>query len=335
MPKITMCGVEMERLRYVGGRIVQALPTVIFIACLNFLLLHLTPGDVVSVLAGESGGATPEYLAELRSRFGLDRPLYIQLFLYIKNLFALDLGYSFRHAMPVFELIMQRMVPTLLLMLTTLAVSIGFGVMLGLIAAVKRGTWLDNIISLCALISYATPLFWIGLMLILVFSLKLGWFPTSGMEQVAAFHEGWNRVWDIARHLVLPTVTLSMFYLAVYVRLMRSALLEQTTLDYVTTARAKGLDENAIVLRHMLRNAALPVVTMAGVQVGGLLGGSVVVEAVFAWPGLGSLALASLLSRDYNLLLGIFFVSACLVIAVNILIDLVYTMLDPRIDFAK
>jgi peptide/nickel transport system permease protein len=167
-------------------------------------------------------------------------------------------------------------------------------------------------------------------MLILVFSIKLDWFPTTGMEDVVAFNEGWARVVDIAHHLVLPTITLSLFYMALYTRLMRAAMLDQRGMDYVITARAKGLNERQITRRHVLRNAVLPVVTMAGVQVGSLLGGSVVVESVFA-SGLGSLAFQSLFARDFNLLLGIFFLSACLVVVVNLVVDLVYTALDPRI----
>jgi len=216
-------------------------------------------------------------------------------------------------------------------MVTTLVASVVTGIGLGLLAAARAGSWRDTLISILALVSYATPLFWVGLMLIVVFSLRLDWLPTSGMETVAAFYTGWARVVDIARHLVLPAITLSLFYMALYVRLMRAAMLEQADMDYVTTARAKGLSEGRITLSHVLRNAVLPVVTMAGVQVGSLLGGSIVVESVFAWPGLGLLAYQSLFARDFNLLLGIFFLSACLVVAINLVVDLVYTLLDPRI----
>ena len=184
---------------------------------------------------------------------------------------------------------------------------------------------------MAAIIAYAMPLFWIGLMLILLFAIKLDWLPTSGMEDAAAFYEGWERVVDIARHLILPAITLSLFYMALYARLMRATMLEQRGLDYVTTARAKGLTERQITVRHMVRNALMPVVTVAGVQVGGLLGGSVVVESVFAWPGLGQLAFQSLFARDLNLLLGIFFISSCLVVVVNIVVDVIYVLLDPRI----
>ena len=317
---------------YVIRRLLQAVPVVFAILLLNFLLLHLAPGDAAQVLAGEAGSATPEYMAQLRQRFGLDRPLAVQLLLYLKQMLVLDLGFSFRHSLPVLDLILARLGPTLLLMLTTLVFSVGVGVGLGLLAASRAGRWQDTLISVLALVSYATPLFWVGLMLIVIFSVKLGWLPTSGMETVGAFYEGGARVLDIGRHLILPALSLSLFYLALYVRLMRAAVLEQAGMDYVTTARAKGLNELRITLTHVLRNAVLPVVTVAGVQVGGLLGGSVVVESVFAWPGLGLLAFQSLFARDFNLLLGIFFLSACMVVALNLAVDVVHTLLDPRIQ---
>ena len=318
-------------LRYVVRRLLQAIPVVLGVVVLNFLLLQLAPGDAATVLAGEAGGAPLEYIQQLRVRFGLDQPVPVQLALYVKNILVLDLGYSFRNQSPVLPLILARLWPTLLLMGTTLLLSVAVGVLLGLLASVWVRTWRDNVISVFAIVAYAMPLFWIGLMLILVFSIKLGWLPTSGMEDAAAFYEGWERVVDIARHLVLPAVTLSLFYMALYARLMRATMLEQRGLDYVTTARAKGLTERQITVRHIVRNALLPVVTVAGVQVGGLLGGSVVVESVFAWPGLGQLAFQSLFARDLNLLLGVFFISSCLVVVVNIIVDIVYLLLDPRI----
>jgi peptide/nickel transport system permease protein len=319
-------------LRYFVRRVAVALPTILTIVVLNFALLHLAPGDAADVLAGEAGSATPEYMAQLRQKFGLDQPLHTQLAVYLGRVVTLDLGYSFRHSMTVAELIGSRLGPTLLLMLTVFALSVGIGVLLGAIAARNLNRWRDNLISTLAVLAYATPVFWAGLMLIVVFSIKLGWFPTSGMEAVAAFHEGFARVRDIAWHLVLPAVTLTLFYLALYTRLMRASVLDQYAMDYVTTARAKGLTERQIARRHVLRNAALPVVTMAGVQIGALLGGSVVVETVFGWPGLGLLAYESLFARDINLLLGIFFVSAVLVVVVNLAVDVIYSLLDPRIE---
>ena len=319
-------------LRYVVRRLALAIPTILTIVVLNFGLVHLAPGDAADVLAGEAGSATPEYMAQLRQTFGLDQPLYVQLAVYLERVLTLDLGYSFRHGMSVSDLISTRLGPTLLLMLTVLVMSVGLGVVLGVIAARNLNRWRDNVISVLAVLAYATPVFWAGLMLIVVFSVKLGWFPVSGMEEVAAFKEGWPRAFDILRHLVLPAVTLTLFYLALYTRLMRASVLDQYAMDYVVTARAKGLTERQIAWRHVLRNAMLPVLTMAGVQIGALLGGAVVVETVFAWPGLGFLAYESLFARDINLLLGIFFISGCLVVAVNLSVDLMYSWLDPRIE---
>ena len=319
-------------LRYVSRRLLQGIPIILAIVVLNFFLLNLAEGDAVDVLAGEAGSATPEYMEQLRAKFGLDKPLPVQLLVYLKNVVTLDLGYSFRHDMPVSKLIVDRFWPTLLLMVSTIILAVGFGILLGLLAAVSLNTWKDAVITVFALITYATPLFWVGLMMIVVFSLNFGWFPTSGMENIAAFHEGFDRVRDIAHHLVLPTITLSLFYLALYTRMMRASMLEQYGLDYVVTARAKGLTERRITFVHVLRNALLPVVTMAGVQVGALIGGSVIVESVFAWPGLGMLAFESLFARDLNLLLGIFLLSSALVVAVNLIVDVIYSFLDPRIE---
>jgi peptide/nickel transport system permease protein len=271
-------------------------------------------------------------MEKMRAKFGLDQPLPVQLAVYLKNVVQLDLGYSFRHEMPVHELIFDRFWATLLLMTSTIILAVGFGILLGLFAAVNLNTWKDALISVFALITYATPLFWVGLMMIIVFSIKNDWFPTSGMENSAAFYEGFDRVKDIAHHLVLPTITLSLFYLALYTRMMRASMLEQYGQDYVVTARAKGLSERRITFVHVLRNALLPVVTMAGVQVGALIGGSVIVESVFAWPGLGMLAFESLFARDLNLLLGIFLLSSVLVVAVNLVVDVIYCFLDPRIE---
>ena len=322
----------MPSLAYALRRLAQAVPTVLAIVVLNFLLLQLAPGDAADVLAGEAGSATPEYMAQLRKAFGLDQPLWLQLVLYVKQAASFDLGFSFRHGMPVSALILSRLGPTLLLMGTVLALSVLAGILLGSFAARHLNRWQDNLVSSLTVLAYATPVFWAGLMLIVVFSIHLGWFPTSGMQKVAAFYEGFDKVKDVAHHLVLPAVTLTLFYLALYTRLMRASVLEQVSMDYVVTARAKGLTERQVVRRHVLRNAMLPVVTMAGVQVGAIFGGAVVVETVFAWPGLGLLAYESLFARDLNLLLGIFFVSTCLVVIVNLLVDLAYAMLDPRIE---
>lgn len=315
----------------VGRRLLRAAQTLAGVLLLNFLLVHLAPGDPASVLAGESGGASPEYVQSLRAKYGLDQPMLVQLGAYARNVVSLDLGFSPRNNAKVTDLIRDRLGPTLLLMVTALALSICIGVALGVVSAVRLNSAWDRLISVTSVLAYATPLFWIGLMLILVFSVWLDWFPSAGMEDVTAFNEGWTRVADIAHHLVLPSITLALFYTAVYSRLTRATMLDQVRQDYVTTARAKGMDERRVTWRHIFPNAVLPVITMAGVQTGALLGGSVVVETVFAWPGLGTLAYQALFARDLNLLLGIFLLSAVLAVVVNIVVDVVYQWVDPRI----
>ena len=322
----------MRLARFLGYRLLLAIPVVLGIVVLNFFLIHLAPGDAASVLAGESGAASPEYMEQLRHKFGLDRPLATQFGVYLLNMLHLALGYSFRNDSPVGSLIVDRLWPTGLLMLTAFAAALLIGTLLGLVAATGRNSWRDAVISLVSLVAYATPGFWLGLMMIVVFAIRLGWLPTSGYDTVGADNEGWDEVWDVGRHLVMPAVALALFYLAVYARVMRASVLEQIGMDYVTTARAKGQTEARVMVGHVLRNALLPVVTMAGVQAGNLIGGSIVVETVFGWPGVGTLAFNALQSRDLNLLLGIFFVSACLVVVINLAVDLVYVCLDPRME---
>ena len=317
---------------FVLRRLLQAVPIVLGIAVFNFLLLHLAPGDAADVLAGEAGGASPEYLARLKADFGLDQPLHVQLLRYLANVATLDLGHSFRHNMPVTALILSRLPATLLLMVAAVGLAFSAGVGLGVTAARHVRRPLDGIISVAALLAYATPIFWIGLMMILLFSVHLGWLPSGGMQTVGAGLTGWAAVTDVASHLVLPTITLALFYMALYTRLMRASMLEVYGQDFVTTARAKGLDERRVAYRHVFRNALLPMVTMLGLQVGALLGGSVLVETVFGWPGLGRLAFEAVFQRDHNLLLGILLLSSLVVVLVNVVVDLAYARLDPRIE---
>ena len=318
----------------VARRLLKALPLLLAVAVFNFILLKLAPGDAADVLAGESGSSTPEYIAELRARFGLDRPVYEQLGSYLWKVAQLDLGYSFRHNQSVLMLILGRLPATLLLMASGLVVAVTLGAWLGVMASRKVNSLRDNLISLFAMLAFATPVFWMGLMMIVLFSVHLGWLPSSGMESIAAGHQGLTRMLDIARHMVMPVATLSLFYVALYTRIMRASMLEVFNQDYVTTARAKGLSEGRITYRHVLRNALLPVVTLVGVQIGGMLGGSVLVETVFSWPGLGRLAFEAVFQRDINLLLGILLLCSVVVIVANIVVDLAYTWLDPRIRSA-
>lgn len=316
-------------------RLLQPLGLVTAMAVVNFFLLRLAPGDAAQVLAGEAGAATPEYMAALRAQFGLDQPLWVQLGKYLWHLAQLDLGYSFRQGMPVLDLIVQRLPATLLLMGASIAFAIVVGAALGGLAAMRAGRLLDSLISVAALLCFATPLFWIGLMLVLVFSVWLDWLPVGGMFTVESGLTGWAYALDVARHLVLPALTLGLFYMAVYVRLMRASMIEVRRQDFVRTAVAKGAPKYRVLTRHVLRNALLPLVTMVGVQASSVIGGAVVVETVFSWPGLGRTAFDALYQRDYNLLLGILLCSSVVVILANGMVDLIYARIDPRIRLPR
>jgi len=319
-------------LHYIGRRLLQLIPIVLLIVLVTYILLRLAPGDMADVMAGESGSATPEYMAQLRSQFSLDLPASTVFLNYLRNLLHLDLGFSFRNGMPVADLIADRVGPTLVLMLSSITIAAVGGITLGVLSARYRGSWLDEAISAFSTIGFATPVFWAGLLLIVVFSVNLRWLPSAGMSSIggppATSLEG---LLERLRHLVLPASTLAFFYLSIYVRITRSAMLEVYGLDFVRTARAKGLSELRISLRHVLRNALLPVVTLTGLQLASLLGGSIVIETIFSWPGLGRLAFDAVFQRDINLLLGVFLFSSLLVVLMNLLVDILYAFLDPRI----
>lgn len=312
-------------------RLLQVVPVLLGIAMLNFLILQLAPGNVVDVLAGEAGAATPETMAELRRSFGLDQPLWLQFLRYLGQLLSFDLGHSYRLNLSVRALILGRLPPTLLLMLSALLLAVLLGSLAGILSARRPGGWLDTLLSGATLLSYALPTFWLGLMAIVLFSGRLGWLPSGGLLTIGAGYTGLALLGDVLAHLLLPAVTLSTFYLAVYARLVRSAMLELQGADFIRTARAKGVGPWRITLRHAFRNALLPMVTMAGYQAASLLSGAVLVETVFSWPGLGRLAYEAVRTRDLNLLLGILFFSSVLVVLVNLGIDALYRLVDPRV----
>lgn len=321
----------MTILRLILGRLFKAAVTLLAIVVLNFALIHAAPGDPASVMVGETGSADQQFIDQLRSRFGLDQPFHVQLWTYVRNVVQLDLGYSFRQGAPVLDLIMARLPATLILTLTAFVISLVLGVAMGVAAAARVGKPADSLITAFALLFYATPLYWAALMAVLVFSVWLGWLPGFGYESVGSGYTGLRRALDIARHLVLPALTLGLFFMAVYLRMTRASMLEVSQMDFVKTARAKGLPDPLIRRRHILRNALLPVVTLAGLQAGQLIGGAVLTETVFAWPGIGRLMFESLAARDYNTILGVFLVSAAMVILFNVLTDIVYRLIDPRI----
>lgn len=322
--------------RYLLKRLLQVIPTALVIVLVSFVLMKSAPGDMVDVIAGESGGATAEYMQEMRELYGLDIPMHQQFLSFLTNILRLDLGYSFRDNMPVSELIWNALPATLLLSLTAILFAVALGVALGAVAAKFRGSPLDTGITIFSSIGFATPLFWVGLMLIVLFGVKLRWFPVAGLTTIGLDHaSAWEYAKDVAWHLVLPALSLGCFYLALYVRLTRSAMLEIFELDFVRTARAKGIPEWRVVVRHVLRNALLPIATVTGLQLGGLFSGTVVIETVFGWPGIGRTAYDAVAARDLNLFLAIFLCSSFLVVIMNLAIDLLYAVLDPRIEVTR
>ncbi|MFC7551264.1 ABC transporter permease [Pseudoroseomonas wenyumeiae] len=312
-------------------RLAASLPTLLLILVGLFLLLQLAPGDTVDALMAQMGGGDPAMMEQLRSFYGLDAPVLVQLTRYLLRLVQLDLGFSAIYGKPVSDVILERLPVTLLLMGTSLSFAFAAGMALGVVAARRANQWPDALISTLGLIFYATPSFWFGMMGVVVFAIKLSWLPSGGFEEIGSGNTGLARVLDIAWHLVLPVTTLALIFLATYLRIMRASMLEVLSLDFVRTARAKGLSQTGVLMRHVLRNALLPGLTLIGLQAGTMLGGSVVVESVFNLPGLGRLAYESVVQRDLNTLLGIVFVSALLVIFVNFVVDLLYAKLDPRI----
>ncbi|MEH2512722.1 peptide/nickel transport system permease protein [Nitrobacteraceae bacterium AZCC 1564] len=322
-------------LSFIAQRIVKGVIVLLAIVVLNFFLIRLAPGDPAVVMAGEAGASDQVFVAQLREKFGLDKPLPEQLYRYVKGIVTFDLGFSFRQQMPVSQLILERLPATLLLTLTAFAISLIFGILFGMLAARFAGTWADTAITVLALIFYATPLFWIALIAILVFSVWMDWLPSFGYETVGANYTGFAHVLDVGAHLIMPAMTIGFFFMATYTRMTRASMLEVKRLDFVKTARAKGVSDAVIQRRHILRNALLPVVTLAGLHSGTLIGGAVLTETVFAWPGIGRLMYDALIQRDYNLLLGVFVVCSAMVLIFNLITDLVYRAVDPRINYTS
>lgn len=317
---------------YLVRRLAQVPPAVVGILAIVFLLVQLAPGDPILALAGETGDAA--YFAEMRTKFGLDRPLAEQFASFVINLTRLDVGISYLHGRPAMDVILERVPATLLLTGSALALSSVVGVLLGVLAArfVDRG--IDLGIRLLTLALHATPAFWLAQLLVLVLGLALGLLPVSGMTSARAPAGGFEGVLDVLRHLVLPVAVLASMEVAVVARLTRTALLDELGRDYVRTARAKGRSETGALTRHALRLALLPVVAVLGGRVGQLLAGSVVVEAVFGWPGVGRLLLTSVQARDLPIVLGVLLLIAAGVVLANLVTDLVHARLDPRIRLA-
>lgn len=319
---------------YALRRLIQAVPVIVLIMIGTFLLLKMAPGDTVDALVGDMGGADAAFIERLRAEYGLDQPVWVQLWRYMVKLATFDFGWSFVYEQPVSVILLDRLGTTLLLMATSLSLAFTIGIALGAIAARRVNSITDNLISTLGLVFYATPSFFLSLMMMLLFSVKLGWLPVGGIKTIAGFYTGWDHVLDVARHLVMPTAALSLIYLSFYLRLMRASVIEVADLDYVRTARAKGAGEGRLMIHHIMRNALLPVITLLGLQFSTVLGGSVVVETIFTLPGLGQLAYQSVVQRDMNTLMGIIFLCSIIVVVVNFVTDLLYARLDSRIELA-
>lgn len=316
-------------------RLLQLVGVVLATAVLNFALLKALPGDLVDVIASESGSVTAEYVAELRQAYGLDRGTGEQLMAYLGRIARGDLGFSFRFNEPVLGLVLDRLGPTLALVGAALALSVVVGLLVGVAAARRPHGLVDTVLSALATLGYSAPMFWTALMLIVLFGVQLQWLPIGGLRNIEAGHQG-LRLWaDYLHHLVLPVLTLAIYYVAVYVRLARASMVETLAEDYIRTARAKGAREGRVLFVHALRNAVLPVLTMLGLQSSALLGGSIVVETVFAWPGLGQLSFEAIKSRDIPVLLAVLLFSGVLVVLGNGVVDLLQARLDPRLRAAS
>lgn len=319
--------------RYILRRVLQMIPTIGAIILLNFLLIRLAPGDPARVMAGEM--ATPENVEAIREAFGLDKSTGEQLIIYVQKLFQGDLGFSYNYLSPVSELIMERLPQTLLLMFSANILSIILGTLIGAFSAGRFPSKTDSTIWITSLIFYSMPIFWFGLLLVLVFSRNLGWFPSGGMSDIIAKHTGFRYFTDVLWHATLPIITLTAYNLPIFVRITRASVIETMGEDYVKTARAFGLSENRVFFRHALRNALLPTVTMAGLTLGFVLTGAVLTETVFSWPGIGLLLWQAIGNRDYPTLMGIFLFASATVVVASFLTDMAYAYLDPRVKFTN
>jgi peptide/nickel transport system permease protein len=325
----------MEEVIAIVRRIANALILLSAVIILNFLLLRLAPGDVAQVIAGEMGGVTEEILADIRAQYGLDKSIIEQLFIFLQRFAVLDFGQSYFYNQPVIDLILARVPATLLLVLSSLVASVVVGTIIGIISARRPNSPLSHLVTLISVGGYSMPVFWMGMMLLILFASTFPIFPTAGMYDVAKEVGTIGFIADVVHHLVLPAFTLAFIYLGQYSRLARGSMLEILDADYIRTARAKGLKENVVIYKHGLRNAVLPVVTMAGLQFSQLFAGAILVETVFNWPGLGRLAFEAILNRDYPTVLGLLFFSSLIVVLANLVTDFCYRLIDPRITLGE
>lgn len=317
-------------LRYLGRRIAGTLVLLVAVVSFTFVLVSLAPGDTADVLAGDS----PEQRTLVREQLGLDRPLPHQIGAYLRQVLGGDLGFSVVQGRPVLDVILDRFPATLLLAGVALTIATVGGVLLGVVAAARRGHW-DAAISVGSLLAYSIPVFWLGQLAIALLAVRLKWLPAGDMTTADQPHTGVGLVLDVVRHLLLPAATLSLLLMGLVVRTTRAAMIDVLGEEYVTAARGRGLREDAVLVRHALRNALRPIITVVTTELGLVLAVSVLVETVFAWPGLGRLLLDSVLSRDTPMLVGLLIFSSLLVVGANLLADLLYMRVDPRVSYRR
>ena len=321
----------MQLLGYIVRRLFYGALLMLAVIVLNFLLIRLAPGDPAVVIAGEMGGATEEILNSMRAEYGLDQPLFTQLAIYLGQIAHGNLGESYYWNRPVTYLIGLKIWQTILLVIAAQVIAIFLGTVMGVLAARKPQGVVSGVVAVVSTVGYALPVFWTGLMLIILFASMIPVFPIEGMYS-ARFEGGWFAyMLDVLHHLVLPATTLAIIFLAFYARLARASMIDVLGADFVRTARAKGVPEMRVVFKHALRNAVLPIITVAGLQFGNLISGALLVETVFNWPGMGTLAFESILRRDYPTAMGVLIFSAAMVVVANIVTDLAYRLADPRI----
>ena len=312
-------------------RIGYGLLLLVAVLVLNFILMSLAPGDIADTIAGEMGGANEAMLAEIRTSYGLDQPFHVQLWRYLSKVAVLDLGYSYFYNTEVTTLILEKLPATLLLVFSAQILAIMIGIVLGVMAAKKPNGMFSLMVTLLSLFGFAAPVFWTGMLLVILLVSIFPIFPIGGIMDVTLDGSWWQHTLDVLYHLTLPMLTLASIFIALYSRLARASMLEVLGADYIRTARAKGVPERTVLYRHALRNALTPVVTVAGLQFSAVISGAVVVETVFSWPGLGSLALHAIVARDTPTIMGILFFSSLVVVVFNILTDATIRLLDPRI----
>ena len=312
-------------------RVILGVILIIAVMVLNFFLLQAAPGDVVDAMLAEAGGGDPELAARLRKQYGLDQPLYIQLIKYLGQVCRGDLGYSFYYDQSVAALLIGHLPTTLMLTLSALVLAVIIGTLFGVYAALKPNGIFSNFVTVLSLFGYATPVFWLGMIILLVFALYLPLFPAFGIRSWPQPENTFDRILDMIHHLVLPTFTLAILYLASYSRISSASMLDVLGSDYIRTARTKGLSEFRVIFKHALKNAAMPVVTLAGLQLAQVFSGAVLVETVFSLPGVGPLLYESIVRRDFPVILGVLFGAATTTIVANIITDIIYSWMDPRI----